>query len=84
MRTAVVTMLLVVAAGCGLKHPVQVTPPDWQPPTGLSHCQVEERVRFNRYWRVVLSCPDALLLVDYKTGEVVERVTWEEVRRWGR
>lgn len=73
----------VLIMGCSPKsHPVQPTPKTWTLPSGLSHCLIRERVKWpDGSMTVTVHCPNTVLLVDYHSKEIVELVTWNELRR---
>jgi hypothetical protein len=75
--------VFVICAGCG-KHPVQ-TAKGWPVPPALATCIVEEKVKWtNGRWRVVLNCPNEYLMVDYQSGEILDRLTHQEIAEYWR
>jgi hypothetical protein len=82
IRRALSFLVLLLLAGCAGKHPVQLTPSSWRMPSRYSAfgCVPAENLPIDGVRVVVLTCDDGQRLVNMRTGEQTEFVSWREGR----
>lgn len=78
-----VLVVLGVSVACAVHQPVQHVSPSWTLPARYADvCQVRgDRVWLDGRWHVLVFCKDGIRLLDERTKQQTEFVSWEDIGR---